>query len=941
MATTIYLSSTYEDLKDYRAVVFQALRQGGYQVIAMEDYVAADRRPVDQCLKDVEKSDLYVGLFAFRYGYVPPPEHHNPNGLSITELEFRHAEKHKKPCLTFVVKDSAPWPSSHNDAWTSDDKGQRIIALRQHVLTERLATPFSSPHELAALVLAAVTKHVDRNKQAESAAVPTQATPTTVTWDIETQDSPYPGLMHFTRKYAPVFFGRDAEIGEILDRMRVPDGRFIIISGDSGVGKSSVVAAGVLPRIEKTPLPGTGRCLCERMVPSQGSHPFNALLGVLHPYATRAGLKPQEIEEDLIKSPDRLAHHVRDILSKGTDGDVLVLFLDQMEELFTARTPAESNRFLTALYHAAQDGPLWVVATVRSDHLHHCHDHPEMLRVLRGPGHYPLGPIEPFMLPDLIAKPARCAGLRIDDHLVRRIVHETLDQPDEAARPDQGNLPLLAFVLDELFRKRSDHELRAKVYSDMGRVAGAIAQHAGQVEAELRRVRGAQAMAGLPTLFDSLVIVNAKGLPTRRRPLRSEFLPAMNDLIEGLVRARLLRTEGEGQRATVSISHEKLFEAWPSLRQYVDTNNKELMDRTLLEGRARKWEQRGKPWFGGLASGREYRDFRRAGGTATALTKEYLGASRRARWIQTALVVVVIFLVGGIGAWLWKEGLTVEDAWLTVQSKFMSIDIAPQMETIAGGTFQRGDTHKKGDASEQPTRNVTIKPFAMGKFEVTFEEYKRFAIATKRLPLPHDEDWGRGRRPVINVSWDDAKAYADWLSKQTGKRYRLPTESEWEYAARSIAKNKDDIWAGTLDEGELKDYAVYGAGRTEPVGGKMPNALGLYDMSGNVWEWVEDCWHDSYNGAPTDGSAWLNANGGDCGLRVICGGSWFYLPGLLRASNGAGAKPSTGTAVSVSVLSRTIPNPLPFVLLPFTLLKKPLPKNPALARCRIGRGPVK
>lgn len=773
--TTIYLSSTYEDLKDYRRVVFEALRKSGYDVIAMEDYVASDQRPVDKCLKDVERADLYVGLFAFRYGYVPPSHHNNPDSLSITELEFRHALASNKHCLTFVVDEHTSWPRLFDDARTSADKGERITVLRQYLLTEKLASPFSQPHELAALVLAAVANHLANKPESLGAKEPS---PTAVTWDIEKQDSPYPGLMHFTRKYAPVFFGRDMEIGEILDRLRSPSGRFIIISGDSGVGKSSVVAAGVLPWIEDTPLPGAGRCLCERMVPSQGSHPFNALMGVLHPYATRAGLKPQEIEEDLLESPDRLAHHVRDILLKGTDGDALVLFLDQMEELFTARTPAESNRFLTALYRAAQDGPLWVVATVRSDHLHHCHDHPEMLRVLRGPGHYPLGPIEPFMLADLIAKPARCAGLRIDDHLVRRIVHETLDQPDEAARPDQGNLPLLAFVLDELFKKRSDHELSAKVYTDVGGVAGAIAHHAEQVEAELRHVRGAEAMAGLPKLFDSLVIVNAKGLPTRRRPLRSEFLPAMNDLIEGLVRARLLRTEGEGQSATLSISHEKLFEAWPSLKQYVDTNNKELMDRTLLEGRARKWEQQGKHWFNGLASGREYKDFRRAGGTATALIKEYLAASRRARWIQTAVIAVVVLVVGGTGAWLWKEGLSLEDALLTAQSQVRSIHIEPRMETIRGGPFQQGDTHGKGGAKEQPVRKVTITQFAMGKYEVTFEEYKRFAIATKRFPLPHDEDSRRGRRPVINVSWDDAKAYAKWLSDVSGKHYRLPTESE-------------------------------------------------------------------------------------------------------------------------------------------------------------------
>ena len=174
-------------------------------------------------------------------------------------------------------------------------------------------------------------------------------------------------------------------------------------------------------------------------------------------------------------------------------------------------------------------------------------------------------------------------------------------------------------------------------------------------------------------------------------------------------------------------------------------------------------------------------------------------------------------------------------------------------------------------SEEKPVHEVRIKPFAIGEFEVTFEEYDRYAIAQGR-PLPGDEGWGRGRRPVINVSWYDAVAYAKWLSQQTGKPYRLPTEAEWEYAARSGGQAK--VWAGTSDQAQLKEYAVYGTDRTEPVGGKKPNGLGLYDMSGNVFEWVEDCWHENYQGASADGSAWLRVNDSDCGRRVIRGGSW-------------------------------------------------------------------
>jgi formylglycine-generating enzyme required for sulfatase activity len=204
---------------------------------------------------------------------------------------------------------------------------------------------------------------------------------------------------------------------------------------------------------------------------------------------------------------------------------------------------------------------------------------------------------------------------------------------------------------------------------------------------------------------------------------------------------------------------------------------------------------------------------------------------------------------------------------------------SPAMIKISPGSFRRGGSGK----DETAVHNVQfIKSFAIARYETTFDEYDRFAQATGR-PLPKDEGWGRGSHPVINVTWDDAKAYAEWLSQLTGRGYRLPSEAEWEYAARS--GGLDQEWAGTSDERQLKEYAVYDAVSPQSVGSKQPNGLGLSDMSGNVWEWVEDCWHKNYTDAPTDGSAWLETNGGNCGERVIRGGSWYNRPGALRASN--------------------------------------------------------
>jgi formylglycine-generating enzyme required for sulfatase activity len=118
--------------------------------------------------------------------------------------------------------------------------------------------------------------------------------------------------------------------------------------------------------------------------------------------------------------------------------------------------------------------------------------------------------------------------------------------------------------------------------------------------------------------------------------------------------------------------------------------------------------------------------------------------------------------------------------------------------------------------------------------------------------------------------------------KRQASVYRLPTEAEWEYAARSRGKN--EIWAGTSEPAEVGIYAVFDMLKTEPVGSRKPNSIGLYDMSGNVFEWVQDCWHESYTGAPTDGSAWLETNGGDCSLRVMRGGSWNLSSVYLQSS---------------------------------------------------------
>mgnify|MGYP001312386415 CR=1 FL=1 len=858
---TIYLSSTYEDLKDCRKEVCKVLRMAGHHVIEMEDYGAKAHRPLDQCLEDIKKADMYIGLLAFRYGYVPPREHNNPQGFSITELEYRCAETYKKPCFMFVVDDETEWPRKFDDAYTEADKGERIKRLRQHVLTEKLAGKFSTPDGLSSRVLAAVETYLREHPPISKVGKESQGTAVAI-WDIDKLGSPYPGLTHCRQKYAPVFFGRDADVQAVLDRMRGPDGRFIIVSGSSGVGKSSLIDAGILPKIEKDRLPSGESCKCVRIVPSQHQDPWSALFVELERIVTRIKLKQDDFVKQLHQNPNALSSLLREIIRDGMNGQALVLFLDQMEELFTAQESTKTSQFLTALYHAAQEETLWVLTTIRSDHLQHCHNHDAMCAVIGGQGHHPLGPIRNLRL--LVTEPARCAGLFISENLADQIVYDLGSDP--------GNLPILAFLLDQLFVKRRNRELTIDVYLAFGQVDGAIKRYTERVEANL----DINAVALLPKLFQELVWVNAEGMPTRRRRLRSEFRPEMRELITALVDKGLLHTEGHDGGGRVSISLDKLFEAWPSLKSYVEVHKKQLVDQRLLEIRAHKWEQLGKRWFDGLAVGREYYDFRDSEISLTPLMKEYLHACRRASWIKRVGRAAVVGLVS------WA-------VYQVVQPPPESVSpLLPEMVEVAGGTFLQGSIE---GSEEQPIHEVTIKPFKIGKYEVTFQEYDQFVHATRRRE-PDNYGWGRDNRPVIDVSWDDARDYANWLSDKTNQRYRLPTESEWEYAARS--EGKVQRWAGTSEASVLREYAVYDATsnrRTEPVskrGERKPNGLKLYDMSGNVWEWVEDCWHENYTNAPLDGSSWLdnnNGNNGNCNMRVVRGGAWQGAPGDLRTSH--------------------------------------------------------
>lgn len=202
------------------------------------------------------------------------------------------------------------------------------------------------------------------------------------------------------------------------------------------------------------------------------------------------------------------------------------------------------------------------------------------------------------------------------------------------------------------------------------------------------------------------------------------------------------------------------------------------------------------------------------------------------------------------------------------------------MVFVEGGTFIMGCTAEQGkycEDNEKPPHKVTLNSYYIGQYEVTQAQWK--AIMGNNPSSFKDCD----DCPVEQVSWDDIQIFLQKLNEKTGKKYRLPTEAEWEYAARGGNKSQKYKYAGSND---LDAVAWYGYEKSDskphPVGQKKANELGLYDMSGNVWEWCEDAWHKNYTGAPTDGSAWTG--GDDSSLRVVRGGSWNYLPLNCRAA---------------------------------------------------------
>jgi formylglycine-generating enzyme required for sulfatase activity len=306
--------------------------------------------------------------------------------------------------------------------------------------------------------------------------------------------------------------------------------------------------------------------------------------------------------------------------------------------------------------------------------------------------------------------------------------------------------------------------------------------------------------------------------------------------------------------------------------------------------------------------------------------------ARIRRRMQTVAMFLLVGIVVGLVGWINQDYIKERINWYWIMRPYMLVNFrpyvlsteaernlkpkdvfrecakdCPKMIVIPPGEFMMGspDGEPGRAKNEGPQHKVTIaRQFAVSVFDVTFDEWDA-CVSVGGCREVGDSGFGRGTRPVTNVTWDDAKAYVTWLSRMTGKAYRLPTEAEWEYIARA-GTTTTYYWGNELGKGNANCIVCgteWDDTMTSPVGSFKPNPFGLYDVTGNAWQWLEDCLHNSYNGVPTDGSAWTS---GDCNLRVDRGGSWISNASNLRIAF-RGSYPAASRNYSLSIrVARTL-----------------------------------
>jgi formylglycine-generating enzyme required for sulfatase activity len=763
--------------------------------------------------------------------------------------------------------------------------------------------------------------------------------------DRKLRPMPFPGLASFgdDDADAALFYGRSREIAETLEELRKVraerDLRPFVILGASGAGKSSLLKAGIIPRLRREapawlPLhafrPGADPLLnfAEALARSLADFGKVEAHGVIRDRLFDAWSRAKHDSNEL--TPDGRAaleavletegRKLRDAAGRGAAS--ILISVDQVEKI--ARADGDSGEALADYLRAAlwANTSRWQLAfTIRTDSFPELQSH-RRFQALEARG-YDLRAIPVFRFDSVVEEPAKRYGVEVDNALVDALVEDA---------PKEDALPLLAFALQRLWRQyAASGALTKNNYDKVGGLRGLIE------DAAERALRGLTPEEDVPlpsnpppkrrvdlaasTFVPALAQINDQGATIRRIAAWNSFNDEQQELLIKFDQWRLVVRKGEA--GTVEVAHEALFREWTRLKGWLEPERARLEALRSLQVDASTWNRNGRD-----AAFLNHRKQRLGDATALIATERYrqrLGklefdyvaacqvaeglAQRRTRQAQ-ALVGALVVLLALVGVGWWKQDffrqqyhwrVTMSPSVLSVKQENEKIGKpgsdfrecargCPLMVVVPAGRFVMGSPEGEEDRSEPegPQHEVTIaKPFAVGKTEVTFAEWDTCVIAGACQKVS-DNSWGRDDRPVINVSWHEAQQYVAWLSHITGKEYRLLSEAEWEYAARAGTTTRYS-WGNDVSEGNANCSGCvsrWDGKQTAPVGSFKPNAFGLHDLHGNVWEWVEDLWHDSYTAAPTDGSPWVKH--GDPSMRVVRGGAWGSGPMYLRSASRLG-----------------------------------------------------
>jgi formylglycine-generating enzyme required for sulfatase activity len=750
--------------------------------------------------------------------------------------------------------------------------------------------------------------------------------------------APYRGLSAMEEKDAEYFFGRERETAEVLGVLASEPARLPVLLGNSGVGKSSLAQAGVLAALRRQAWPARASPACAWPAAFKASRGwcFLSLKPGTEPLKTLVDtfLRAWQLDPTRPAWAERRAEWVGALLG-GTLRDLLdaterrmeqlqqapppafLVYVDQGEELYVRAEEHQRRRFSELLAQALGDPRLRVFMSLRSDFLGGLQsDEP----LFNARCQVDVPPLREAELREVVSRPAELLAAHFEtDHLAADIARRAAEESVK----DTGALPLLSYLLDDMWTqmvRRGDGILRLPTAAmELG---GVLAERANAFV--LQHPQWEAALQRLLTL--KLATVREDGEPTRRRAPRSEVTDEEWRLVTELAdhpNRLLVTVMPQGGEAYAEVAHEAIFRRWQKLREWIAAEREFLAWRSGLEAACRSWQataDRLKPdalLMGlALAQAQSWLAKRPEGipqpERAFILLSQKVAQRRRRRVL--ALVGVPAFgLLAGLVGWLNEPYLNERWRWFVTIRPYMLAQFrpyvlslareqaqkpkdlfrecakdCPEMVVITAGEFTMGSptTERRRNTREGPQHKVVFaKPFAVSRFEVTFDEWGACVAYGECDPSVSDYGWGRGQQPVINVTWDDARRFVAWLSRMTGKPYRLLTEAEWEYAARAGTTTAYS-WG---DEIGKNNANCNGCGsrwdnlRPAPAGSFPANEFGLHDMHGNVWEWIEDCYRGNYDGAPADGSAWTTA--GDCTRRVARGGSWNNVPVFIRSAN--------------------------------------------------------